>query len=130
VTKLNRWGPVIAWMALIFILSAQAQLPTPETRWLDSVLEKSAHTFEFAVLAALLMRALAAGVAVPWRAFGVAVLLAWLYALSDEFHQSFVPGRSDDWMDILFDWLGAVLGAGLWMYRWTAHQKRAWSKRV
>jgi len=115
-------------MALIFVLSAQAQLPTPETRWLDAVLEKSAHTFEFAVLAALLMRALAPRAAVRWRAFGLAVLLAWLYALADEFHQSFVPGRSADWMDILFDWLGAALGAGLWMYRWTAHRKRAWSK--
>ena len=117
-------------MALIFILSAQAQLPTPEARWLDSVLEKSAHTFEFAVLAALLMRALGPGAAVRWRAFGAAVLLAWLYALSDEFHQSFVPGRSADWADIVFDWLGAVLGAGLWMYRQAVHQKRTWSKRI
>ena len=117
-------------MALIFILSAQAQLPTPETRWLDFVLEKSAHTFEFAVLAALLLRALGPGATARWRAFGVAVLLAWLYALSDEFHQSFVPGRSADWTDILFDWLGAVLGAGLWMYRWTADKKRAWSRKA
>lgn len=122
---MNRWGPVIAWMALIFFLSAQAQLPTPETRWLDFVLEKSAHTFEFAVLAALLMRALGSLELLRWRAYGVAVLLAWLYALSDEFHQSFVPGRAADWTDILFDWLGAVLGAGLWMYRRMARRRRA-----
>lgn len=112
-------------MALIFFLSAQAQLPTPETRWLDFVLEKSAHTFEFAVLAALLMRALGSLELLRWRAYAVAVLLAWLYALSDEFHQSFVPGRAADWTDILFDWLGAVLGAGLWMYRRMARRRRA-----
>lgn len=123
--KLNRWGPVIAWMALIFFLSAQAQLPTAETRWLDFVLEKSAHIFEFAVLAALLMRAMGSLELVHWRAYGVAVLLAWFYALSDEFHQSFVPVRTADWTDILFDWLGAVLGAGLWMYRRMAHRRRA-----
>jgi VanZ family protein len=47
----------------------------------------------------------------------VAVFLAWLYALSDEFHQLYVPGRTADWTDILFDWLGAAVGAWLW-WRW------------
>lgn len=126
--KLRTWGPVVTWMALIFFLSAQAQLPTPEQHWLDVVLEKSAHTLEYAVLAALLSRALAASDGERRRAFGVAVLLAWLYALTDEFHQRFVPGRSADWSDIVFDWLGAVAGAGLWLHAWNARHKRAWSK--
>jgi VanZ family protein len=115
--QIGKWGPVVAWMALIFYLSAQSQLPTPEQRWLDFVLEKSAHTFEFAVLAALLSRALAARPPVRGRSFMVVVLLAWLYALSDEFHQRYVPGRSADWIDVLFDWSGTVVGAWLWL-RW------------
>jgi VanZ family protein len=102
-------------MVLIFILSAQSQLPAPEQRWLDFLFEKSAHTFEFAVLGVLSLRALAAESSVNRRSFMVAVILAWLYALSDEFHQSFVPGRSADWIDVLFDWLGAVVGAWLWL---------------
>jgi VanZ family protein len=104
-------------MALIFILSAQPQLPAPEEKWIDFIFEKSAHTFEFAVLAALLLRALISGPPKSWRWFAATVLLAWLYALSDEFHQLYVPGRTADWTDILFDWLGAVAGAWLW-WRW------------
>jgi VanZ family protein len=113
----GRWGAVVAWMALIFILSAQSQLPTPGEDWLDFIIEKSAHTFEFAVLGALSLRALTAGRMPGRRALGVAVLLAWLYALADEFHQRYVPGRSADWTDILFDWSGALIGAWLWL-RW------------
>ena len=126
-TKRRKWGPVVAWMAVIFFLSAQAHLPTPGQHWLDFVVEKSAHALEYAVLAALLLRALGNRDRERWRAFGVAVLLAWFYALTDEFHQRFVPGRAADWSDILFDWLGAVAGAGLWLHAWTARHKAAWS---
>ncbi len=123
--KINKWwGPAIVWMALIFLVSAQSQLPTPETRWMDLVFEKSAHTFEFAVLGALLLRALVVDKPSNWRAFCLAVLLAWSYALSDEFHQHYVPGRSADWMDILFDWLGATVGAYI-MLRWHSSRQRA-----
>ena len=115
---ITKWGPVLAWMGLIFVLSAQSQLPTPQEYWLDVLVEKSAHTFEFAVLGALLSRALAGGRSPSWRVMGTAVLLAWIYALLDEWHQSFVPGRSADWHDVVFDWLGAVLGAWLWSRWW------------
>jgi VanZ family protein len=117
------WGPAIAWMALIFLVSAQSQLPTPETRCMDLLLENSAHAFEFAVLGALLLRALAAGGPPTWRVFGLALLLACCYALSDEFHQRYVPGRSADWLDILFDWLGAALGTYV-MLRWRSFRQR------
>jgi VanZ family protein len=122
--RIGTWGPVLAWMALIFILSAQSQLPTPQEYWLDVLVEKSAHTFEFAVLAALLSRALAGGRSPSWRVLGTAVLLAWLYAVLDEWHQSFVPGRSADWHDVVFDWLGAVLGAGFWSRWWGPRSRR------
>jgi VanZ family protein len=85
---------------------------------MNLVVEKSSHALEFGILAALLVRALASTGRNRWRVFGVALAIAWLYALADEYHQSFVPGRSSDWSDILFDWLGATLGAGLWLYWW------------
>ena len=120
--KLRTWGPVVVWMAVIFFLSAQSQLPTPAQRWLDILLEKTAHALEFAILAALVRRALGSAESRPRRTFGWAILIAWLYALSDEYHQSFVPGRAADWSDILFDWLGAVLGVWLWQFTRTARQ--------
>ena len=85
---------------------------------MDFVIEKSAHTFEFSVLAALLTRALGGTGSSRRRAFFLAVGLTWLYALSDEFHQRFVPGRQADWGDILVDWLAALLGAGVYLYGW------------
>lgn len=123
--KLSKWVPVVGWMAVIFILSAQTQLPTPEQRWLDYLLEKSAHGFEYGILAALVGRAMGPEGIGRWRAFGVSVLVAWLYALSDEFHQSFVPGRAADWSDIFFDWSGAVLGAWLWRITWATRRRKA-----
>jgi len=105
------WGPVFAWMILVFFLSAQSQFPTPDSRWLDLLMEKPAHTAEYAVLAALLARALRPYQAAPWRVLGLAVFVAGIYALTDEFHQKHVPGRSADWFDIMFDWLGAAIGA-------------------
>jgi VanZ family protein len=122
--KIGKWGPVVVWMAVIFFLSAQKQLPTPEQRWLDAILEKSAHTIEYAILAALLLRALEPEKRGRWRVFMLAVLGAWLYSLSDEFHQSFVPGRSADWSDIVFDWLGAGIGALVGLYLWNSRHNR------
>lgn len=58
---------------------------------------------EYAILAMLLLRA--AG-----RSLEGALAVSLLYALSDELHQSFVPGRTARWADVGFDFVGAVLG--------------------
>lgn len=128
--RIGRWAPVVGWMALIFFLSAQSQIPTPQQRWLDLFLEKAGHTLEFAILATLLTRALAPGRNARGRAFLLAVVFCWLYALSDEFHQSFVPGRTADWSDVLFDWGGAIGGAWLWIRRRAVGDQAAPSHQV
>ena len=110
------WSPVIVWMVLIFLLSAQTQYPTPESRILDVFFEKTAHTVEYAILAALLVRALSPDHEEKWRVFATAVLVAGAYALTDELHQKYVPGRSADWADVVFDWMGAGIGAALVLY--------------
>lgn len=111
---LKRWAPVALWMSLIYGLSAQSHLPTPEHRWLDVVIEKSAHAFEFGVLTLLLLRALPTDPSSRRRSLIFAVCVACVYALTDEFHQRYVPGRSADWTDILADWSGVVTVAVLW----------------
>ena len=72
----------------------------------------SGHSIGYALLGALLLRALARGrvSGVTWRRAAAAVLLASLYGISDEWHQSFVPGRSPNRFDLLVDFLGATLG--------------------
>jgi len=103
--RLRLWLPVLAWAALIFVLSSIPDLGTGLGTW-DLVLRKVAHAVEFAVLGALLSRALAdARVAF---AAGVA------YAVSDEVHQSFVPGRLGSPLDVLIDAAGVALGVLLW----------------
>ena len=111
-------------MVLIFMLSAQSQWPTPKQRWVDFILEVAAHFILYAVLAALLMRALDSKKTGGWHAFGLAVLICGAYALSDEFHQSFVPGREPDGLDVVVDLAGAVFGAGLWWVWWAVRRNR------
>jgi len=91
----------LAWMALIFYLSAEP--PRPGPAWASIV----AHFIEYAVLAALWTWALA-----PYlggRALAVSLVVAAVYAVTDEYHQSFVPGRDADPVDVAVDWAGAAI---------------------
>ncbi len=108
---LRRWGPPTAWMTLIFILSAQPSLPGPPDAFWDTLLKKTGHFVAYAVLARLYLRAMnVRGNRRRWIAWGLAVL----YAISDEIHQSFVPGRHARLTDVLIDAAGATT---LWLWR-------------
>ena len=103
------WGPVVAHMALIFVASSTADPDPLPGRFLDKVL----HLGVYAVLGALFARALAGGrLTAATRVHALlAVVLSTLYGITDEWHQSFVPGRTPDAMDVAADALGACLGA-------------------
>jgi VanZ family protein len=108
-----RWLAVLAWMALIFVLSAQPGLRVSADAAVDSPLRAMAHVVTFGVLGGLLAWALAplAGSAV--RVGLMALLIAAAYAVSDELHQSLVPDRTGQLDDVLLDVLGAALGIAL-----------------
>jgi VanZ family protein len=110
-----RWGLLLGWAALIFLLSAQGHLELSADPTLDWILRKSAHLVVYAILAALTVLALSS-VAVR-RATLAALIIVALYALSDEFHQSFVAGRSPQATDVLIDIIGATIGL-LLLARW------------
>lgn len=104
------FGPVLVWMALIYVVSAQPTLPTIGETWLDRTVKAAAHAGEYAVLAVLMARPALAGDGHLSRRRGFVVLgLCFLYSLSDEYHQSFVPGRVADWADVAADTAGALL---------------------
>ena len=96
---------MVAWAALIFVLSSIPDLGTGLGDW-DLVLRKIAHAAEFAVLGFLLLRA-AGG---PQVALGLGIA----YAVSDEIHQHFVPGRLGSPIDVLIDSVGVLAGVLAW----------------
>jgi VanZ family protein len=98
---LSVWLPVIVWAAVIFTLSSIPSLSTGLGAW-DTLLRKGAHVTEYAILGALLLRAL--GREAPALAAGVA------YAVTDELHQHFVRGRHASPFDVLIDAVGVTLG--------------------
>jgi len=145
---LKYWAPVLVWMAVIFVGSSDAgstrrssRIIGPILRWLKPdisqesiervqlVARKGMHMTEYAAFALLAWRARRQPLkddSRPWRwtdavfAFGLSIL----YAVTDEFHQSFVPSRQGQWTDVLIDAAGAGLGLfllwkwGRWRRRW------------
>lgn len=126
------WIIVALWAGVIFFMSAHTGNDFDGTgplaaikRWLvglvatifgpdTDIVNVAAHFTEYLIFGVLLVVAARR----TWPALGwgklalVAVALASLYAVTDEFHQSFVPGRMCDPADWLTDTLGAALGAG------------------
>ena len=103
--------PPLALMALIFALSAMPNTD-PEGGTVRLILRKCAHFSEFALLAALWWRALAGRIG-GRRALYPAVVIAIVYAISDEFHQTFVETRVGTVWDVLIDSAGALTAAWL-----------------
>jgi VanZ family protein len=128
---LARWMAVAFWMGMIFAFSATPSLASPFEPVSDFSLRKLAHLTVFAVLTVLLYRAFRLHVARPTYAWLLAVFVAAVYACSDEWHQTFVPGREGTVRDIVIDTLGVV---GVWVLashtgirkmlpRWLAEQR-------
>ena len=103
---LNVWLPVLAWAAVIFVFSSIPSLSTGLGAW-DTLLRKGAHITEYAVLGALLYRALERETAA--LAAGIA------YAATDELHQHFVRGRHASPVDVAIDAVGLALGMLVWL---------------
>lgn len=108
----STWGPVLAWMAVIFILSSIPSLGDPtRNRWKVDP-HAIAHLTVFAALGFLTIRGMLAN-EVP-RAAWWAVVVGVVYAVSDEIHQSFVPGRTPSIMDVITDGVGVLMGMLVW----------------
>ena len=98
------WIAVVAWMAVIFRLSAIPGSQVPGR------FGSLGHFLGYAVLGVLVFLALKPGRS-PMAVFALTVLFCSLYGITDEFHQSFVPSRSPDIADWGVDTIGAAFGA-------------------
>lgn len=109
------WFPVIFWASMIFYFSNKPRMESgledlPSGMLFDFILRKSVHIIEYGVLTLLLYRAIKG----TFRLNNNLILIyptaaAFLYAVSDEYHQSFIPGRNACFRDVLVDSLGIFI---------------------
>ena len=104
------WAPVVAYMALIFFVSSLSQPPTPPV-----VTFTQAHTLGYLGLAVVVARALSGGLPprLRWTTAVATIAICAAYAVTDECHQFFVPGRSFETGDLVADTVGASIGTVL-----------------
>lgn len=115
-SPLRLWLPVLAYMGLLFVLSAQPGKdgPSPFPAWIAEAPDWLQHGVAYAGLALITLRATASGrwSHVAWPTLVAAWVVATLYGVFDEWHQSFVPGREQDIRDVLADAAGAAVALG------------------
>ena len=111
-----RWLVVLLWMGGIFALSDIPSLSSPFEPLYDLILRKFAHIAEYAILTALLFWALRPRLTCRAHGLLMAAVIALSYALSDEWHQTFVPGREGSLRDVGIDALG-IISFSLWFAR-------------
>jgi VanZ family protein len=117
---LTLWGPFLAALAVVFWLSSMSAVPGAQYFW-----DKLLHAVGYAGLGVLALRAFHGGFDRPrLRPTSYAALTVILWAISDEFHQSFVPGRDASGWDVLADTVGFALSVVL-LAAWTRIGRRA-----
>ncbi len=107
-SKKTAWLTFVAWLVLIFYLSSQPAFVVSEKSTLDNLAHIIAHMTEYGILAVLTYNLLTFYLSdlTVWFSFGFGLL----WALSDEYHQSFVPTRSASWADVASDAVWLILG--------------------
>jgi len=104
------WSFVFLWCGLIFYLSSIPGLNSG-LGFYDLILRKFAHIFEYFFLTFLLFRAWKSTKEVLTFKFFIfyGAIFSFLYAVSDEFHQSFIPNRGPSAVDVLIDTAGIIV---------------------
>ena len=104
------WLPPILWALIIFTFSSFPTVETSDFFLWDFLIKKSAHLIEYGVLAILLYRAMINSDMEKKKAIIYSIIIAGLYGVTDEFHQSFIPGRGPAARDVAIDTIGATIG--------------------
>ena len=106
---LANWGPLIAALAGVFYLSSLSRVPGAEYVW-----DKFLHTGGYTVVSLLTLRAFHGGLARLRPGPTLAsFLFMLLWSVSDEYHQSFVPGRDSSAGDVVADMVGFTIACAL-----------------
>jgi VanZ family protein len=103
---LRRWGPALVMMLLIFIFSSLPSTSVPGFGKFEFSVKKGGHALGYLLLGRAYLTGFRPRKAAAWFALGMCIL----YAITDEIHQSFVPGRSPRVLDVGIDTIGALVG--------------------
>lgn len=103
------WLLVILWAGIIFYFSSLPDLKSELPNIWDLIFRKIAHISEYFVLTYFLIKTLLGHRIKKKTALLAALLLAFSYAISDEYHQTFTLGRSGRFDDVLIDSVGILL---------------------
>ena len=127
---LNFWLPVILWCLLIFYFSSIPNLKAAQNPFWDEIIRSFMHGVFYAILYFLFFRAINS--AREKKDYWFPLMLAFLYGLSDEVHQFFVPTRTFQLKDLIVDFTGVTLGGLiLWKLLPKAQGKlRNWAKKL
>ncbi|MBX4267587.1 VanZ family protein [Clostridium estertheticum] len=137
------WILVIGWMIIIFIFSSQVgEVSNENNKFViyvfnllglnlnnifgtlsNFIVRKASHFTEYFILYMLIYRAMNKSKKIDMKIFIASILIVFLYACSDEFHQSFVPGRGPALRDVMVDTCGG-LTAFLFIYIRVTFKKR------
>ncbi len=114
------WGPPLVWMSIIFFFSSRESVAVSNVYTWNFVFFKTLHMIEYAGLYFLLFRAILQSDKsndLKKRALTAAFVLAFLYAVSDEIHQTYVPTREGTFRDVGIDVIGMFLMYSYSKYR-------------
>ena len=103
-----RWIPAFLVMVIIFFISSLPASRLPYFGAWDLYIKKGGHALGFGLLGLAYYYALPQRLSVGYQ-WVLAFLMAILFALSDEFHQSFVEGRTSSLIDVVIDGVGAAV---------------------
>lgn len=140
--KLIKWLMLLVWMLVIFLFSNQPHsgettksiieqiMPNIKTNSLldmiNFIVRKSAHITEYFILALLTISLLKEYTKKQSVILVSSLIFCFIYALTDEFHQSFIPGRSSLFRDVLIDTSGSVLS----LVSYYLYQKKFTTKKL
>lgn len=108
----KRWLPALLLCTLIFVSSSLPGATVSAVRSVDISAHKFTHFVLYSLLCLCFYRAT--------KNIFVSVLLTFLYGISDEFHQLFVPTRSGSYIDVFVDLFGGIFG-GIVLWRFYAN---------
>lgn len=144
IKKILAWSLVLIWMSIIFYLSHQPATQSDSlsmgivdriintiepiikdtdihTVNLNYIIRKTAHFGAYLILGILVVNAISKSQRLNIKWIIISIIICLAYAISDEIHQGFIPGRGPSVSDVLLDTLGSI--TGVIGYKWIIHLK-------